>query len=298
MSFSADVKSELARLNLPKRCCAVAEGYGMLLYASTFNPREIRLITERPDVGARFADLLQRGFGVSLDKMPSEGVMKGSYVIAESASLQRIFGVVGYDRNTHISHSINFGILEEACCSTSFVRGVFLAGGSITDPAKGYHLELVTAHKSVSAGLFSILRDMNFAPRETVRRRKYAIYFKQSGAIEDLLTTIGATGSAMAYMTAKVERHMKNSIQRKVNCDTANVEKSVEASQAQLAAIRRIELGAGLESLSDKLQQTALLRIVNPEASLAELAELADPPVTKSCMSHRLRKLLELSTLS
>lgn len=294
MSFSADVKSELSKLPVGKHCCAVAECYGVFLFASTFNHREIRVITESPAFGARLGPLLQRGFQIKVDTQPAQGVQKGSYVIDNADKLGRIADVVGYDLNTHLSHAINFSLLEEPCCTTSFHRGAFLAGGSVTDPEKGYHLEFVTSHKSVSGGLFSILRDMNFTPRDTVRRGKYVIYFKQSGAIEDLLTTMGATGSAMAYMTAKVERHMKNAIQRKVNCDTANVEKSVEAAQSQLAAIRRIEQGDGLESLPDKLQQTALLRIVNPEASLTELAELADPPVTKSCMSHRLRKLVEL----
>ena len=297
MSFSADVKSELAKLPTGKRCCAVAECYGMFLYASTFSHREIRVITESPAFGVRLGELLQRGFSVALDIQPPQGVRKGSYVINTPDKLRRIADIVGYDLSTRLSHAINFGLLEDPCCTIRFLRGTFLAGGSVTDPEKGYHLELVTSHKSVSGGLFSILRDMNFTPRNTVRRGKYAIYFKQSGAIEDMLTTMGATGSAMTYMTTKVERHMKNAIQRKVNCDTANVEKSVEAAQTQLAAIRRIEQGDGLESLPGKLQQTALLRIVNPEASLAELAELADPPVTKSCMSHRLRKLVDLGSV-
>ncbi|MCL2842926.1 MAG: DNA-binding protein WhiA [Oscillospiraceae bacterium] len=296
MSFSADVKSELTKLPVGKRCCAVAECYGIFLYASTFNHREIRVITESLAFGARLEELLQRGFGVQLDSRPAQGAQKGSYMIDDPKKLRRIADTVGYDLNTHLSHAINFSLLEEPCCTIRFLRGAFSAGGSVTAPEKGYHLEFVTRHKSVSGGLFSILRDMDFIPRDTVRRGKYVIYFKQSGAIEDMLTTMGATGSAMAYMTAKVERHMKNAIQRKVNCDTANVEKSVEAAQAQLTAIRRIEQGDGLESLPDKLQQTALLRIVNPEASLAELAELADPPVTKSCMSHRLRKLVELGS--
>jgi DNA-binding protein WhiA len=105
---------------------------------------------------------------------------------------------------------------------------------------------------------------------------------------------MGASGAALAHMTAKVERDMRNAVQRKVNCDAANVDKSVEAAALQIAAIRRIEQQSGLDTLPEKLRQTALLRIVNPELSLTELAQLADPPMTKSCMSHRLRKLVEL----
>ncbi|MCL2367907.1 MAG: DNA-binding protein WhiA [Oscillospiraceae bacterium] len=295
MTFSSQVKLELTRLPIGKRCCALAESYGAFLYGHTFSPREIRVITESRAFGERLSLLLARAFDLDFDvSPPMEAVGKQTYIIRAADKLEAIAAAIGYDRNTALSHQINLGLLEEPCCTMAFVRGAFLAGGSVTDPARSYHLELVTSHRNVSRGMFSILRELGFEPKDTVRRSNYAIYFKQSDAIADFLTTMGASGSAMAHMTAKVEKHMKNAIQRRVNCDTANVEKSVEAASTQLAAIRRIEGRAGLESLSEKLYQTALLRIVNPEASLTELALLADPPVTKSCMSHRLKKLVEM----
>ena len=137
--------------------------------------------------------------------------------------------------------------------------------------------------------------EMGFSPKEAQRKGDYLLYFKKSEHIEDLLTTIGAPVSAMEIMSAKIEKDMKNSINRKVNCDSANADKVVEAAAKQLEAIKRIDRLYGLDSLPDKLQQAALLRYANPEASLADLATLSYPPVSKSCLSHRLKKLLTYS---
>jgi len=295
MTFSSAVKTELCKLPVGRRCCAVAEVYGAFLYGNTFTPEEVKIVTENRAFGARLGALLHRAFGLTFDSAPPPDASgKQAYVIRTADKLEIIADAVGYDRGAHLAHQINFGLLEDSCCQAAFVRGAFLTGGSVTDPERGYHLELVTGHMRVSAGVVAILRDMQLEPKDTLRRGRWTIYFKRSGAIEDFLTTIGAPGAALAHMTAKVERDMRNAIQRKVNCDAANVDKSVEAAAEQLAAIGRIRQREGLESLSEKLHQTALLRIVNPELSLAELAQLADPPVTKSCMSHRLRKLVEL----
>jgi len=295
MTFSSTVKAELCKLPVGKRCCTVAEAYGAFLYGNTFSPREIKVVTESRAFGARLGALVHRAFGLAFDTQPPpDATGKQAYILQDQDKLGAIADTVGYDRGAHLAHQINFGLLEEPCCPAAFVRGAFLAGGSVTDPERGYHLELVTSHMRVSAGMVSILQDMQLEPKDTMRRGNWAIYFKRSGAIEDFLTTIGAPKAALAHMTAKVERDMRNAIQRKVNCDAANVDKSVEAAAEQLAAIQRIQQRDGLESLPEKLHQTALLRIVNPELSLAELAQLADPPVTKSCMSHRLRKLVEL----
>jgi len=297
MSFSSNVKAELCKLPVGKGAAALAEVYGAFLYGNTFSPKEIRIITESRAFGSRLDALLGRAFGFSFDIAPADTETgKRAYIIQDTDKLTQIEHAVGYDRRAHLAHYINFGLLEEPEASIAFVRGAFLAGGSVTDPDKGYHLELATGHRNVSRGMVSLLQELGFAPKDTVRRGNAAIYFKQSDAIADFLTTIGASGSALAHMTAKVEKHMNNAVQRKVNCDAANAEKTVEAAQLQLEAIRRIEQHMGLSGLPEKLHQTALLRVVNPEMSLTDLARLADPPVSKSCMSHRLRKLVEIGT--
>ena len=289
MSFSATVKSELCRTPLNRACCAKAEAYGVLLYANCFSAREIRIITASPALAQRLPKLWKRAFSLSFDAVSSGGRGgKAVFLMTDADKIAAIFSAYGYDASRALAHHINLGVLEDECCRASFLRGAFLAGGSITDPAKRYHLELVTDHKNVSGEAFSILLEMGFAPKDTLRAGHYVIYFKQSEAIEDFLTTLGAPSAAMEIMSAKVEKDMRNAVTRRVNCDSANADKIVSAAQAQIDKIRAI----GLDNLPPELAQVALLRVANPEASLADLAALSDPPVTKSCINHRLRKLM------
>lgn len=224
--------------------------------------------------------------------MPPEGAAgKRTFLITAPEKILSILEVFGQE--SAVSHHINYGMLETDCCRQSFFRGAFLAGGSVTDPDKRYHLELLTSHPSVSREAFNLMLEMGFAPKDAVRSGGYITYFKQSEAIEDVLTTIGAPLAAMGIMQAKMQKDMRNAVNRRVNCDSANADKIVLAAQEQLDAIRELDRKYGLDTLPDILQETAMLRIANPESSLADLARLASPPVSKSCMSHRLKKLLE-----
>ena len=175
------------------------------------------------------------------------------------------------------------------------MRGAFLAGGSVTDPEKRYHLELATPHRSVSREMFSVLLDMGFSPKETQRSGNSLLYFKKADLIADFFTSLGAPVAAMNVMTAKVDKEMRNTVTRQINCDSANADKTVAAAQEQMAAIRRIVRSYGLDALPEPLKDAALLRITNPEASLADLARLSCPAVTKSCLSHRLKKIMSLA---
>lgn len=291
MTFSQQVKAELCEPRVERKCCAVAEAYGILMYCHTFSPKLIRIITASDELAQRLPHLFKKAFSVSFDELPG-GSGKRSFKITDEKKIQTIYDTFGNDLNTPSLH-INFGVLEETCCKASFIRGAFLAGGSVTDPSKRYHLELATSHYSVSREAYSILLDMGFSPKEAERKGNHLLYFKKSEHIEDLLTTVGASNCAMELMSAKIEKDMKNSINRKVNCDSANADKVVAAAAQQMEAIRRIDKLYGLDSLPDKLQEAALLRFANPEASLADLAMLSYPPVSKSCLSHRLKKLLD-----
>ena len=291
MSFSQQTKAELCLPRVERRCCAIAEAYGVLLYCRSFTPQEIYISTICRAFAERLPHLFKRAFGLSFDLLPEENAEKYSFKIKDKDKIKLIYDSLGYDTGT-LSLHINLGVIEEPCCKASFIRGAFLAGGSVTDPEKRYHLELATSHYSVSREAYSVLLDLGFSPGETERRGNHVLYFKRSETIEDLLTTVGAPVAAMRLMSATVDRSMKNSINRKVNCDSANADKIVAAAAEQLEAIKRIDKLYGLETLPDKLQETALLRFANPEASLSELAMLACPPVSKSCLSHRLRKLI------
>ncbi len=296
MSFSSDAKAELCRAKVDKKCCAIAESYGVLLYCNTFTPREIRIITASDAFAARLPRLFRRAFSVAFDVLPGEEARgKRSFLIRDRDKIEKIFAAFGAETDATLSHHVNFGVIEEECDRVSFLRGAFLAGGSVTDPGKRYHLELATPHHAVSRESYSVLLELGFTARETQRGGNHLLYFKQADVIADFFTALGAPTTAMGVMTAKVEKEMRNTITRQINCDSANADKVVSAAQEQLDAIRRIAKEVGLDELSEPLRDAALLRITNPAASLADLAQLSYPKVTKSCLSHRLRKLMELA---
>lgn len=305
MSFSYDAKNELCKLEVQRHCCARAEAYGILLYCNTFNSSEVRIVTENPNFGARLPRLFQRAFRIQFDRRPeparpgeAEGEKPGGKMVFQITDRNKLDGIIdalGYAPARNLVLHINFGLLEEDCCRGAFLRGVFFAGGSATDPQKRYHLELATSHLQVSRELESLLRDNGFPPKGLGRNGSYITYFKQSDQIEDFLTLIGAPSAAMQVMNAKMEKDLRNSVNRRLNCDTANLDKAVEAAHGQIAAIRRLIDAGMLEQLPAKLQETAAARLENPELTLSELAEELDPPVTKSCLNHRLRRLMELA---
>jgi DNA-binding protein WhiA len=295
MSFSAEIKQELCKTALNRKCCAQAEAYGVLLYCSSFRQDGIRVTTESDAFAARLPLLWKKAFQVEFDQLPPNHPGKRSFLVTDQEKIRAIGETFGQDPGESLAMHINFGVLEEEHCRCAFYRGAFLAGGSVTDPDKGYHLELVTSHYHVGREMPALLRESGFEPKSAQRKANYVTYFKHSAYIEDFLTAIGSPVAAMGIMNAKVEKYLRGSVNRRVNCDAANLDKTVDAAQGQLEAIRLLEERGELEQLPDKLRQTALLRRENPELTLAQLAALCDPPVTKSALNHRLRKLVALS---
>lgn len=292
MSFAGDVKGELCRVPLSRRCCAQAEAYGVLLYCNTFTGQEVRIVTEHEAFAQRLPALFKKAFKITFDRLP-EGEGKNVLSITDARKLEVIHQSFGSDPAALALH-VNFAVLEENCCRTAFLRGAFLAGGSVTDPRKGYHLELATSHHTVSREVLALMREIELEPKSAQRKGNTVIYFKQSDRIEDFLTCVGAPISSMEVMNAKLERDLRGSVNRRVNCDAANLDKAVEAAMAQVEAIRRLEERGELVTLPDKLREAAALRLSHPEDTLAQLAERCDPPITKSALNHRLRKLVEL----
>lgn len=296
MSFSGNVKSELCRNEIEKSCCALAECMGTLLYANTFAPDCIRIVTESRDFGLRLPRLFRKGLGVYFDVLPEQAAAgKLTYLITDAEKIRRVFELCGFSAENSVSLHVNFALLEKECCRRAFLRGAFLAGGSVTDPEKRYHLELSTTHLKASRETGTLLLEMELAAKETERKGSAVLYYKQSESIEDFLTAVGAPISAMAVMSAKIEKEWRNKANRRVNCDSANVDKTVEAAQEQLAAIRALEERGVLQTLPQKLRETAALRVEHPESTLSELAALHDPPATKSAVNHRMRKLLAMA---
>ena len=294
-SFSYKAKAELCRTAVQRLCCARAECYGVLLYCNTFTMQEVRIITENPEFAARLPRLFHRAFNVKFDRLPTEEApgSKLIFQITDPEKLRRIMDTLGYDPRQSLVLHVNFAMLEEDCCRMSFLRGAFLAGGSVTDPEKRYHLELSTSHVQASREVSALLQEMGFLPRSVMRGGSAVIYFKQSEHIEDLLTTLGAPVAATEIMTAKVDKEIRNGANRAMNCDMANVNKTLDAVATQQEAIEKLEKARQLEKLPEKIQETARLRMQNPELPLAQLAALFDPPISKSCLNHRIRKIME-----
>ena len=292
MSFALEVKSELCRTPLSRRCCAQAEAYGVLLYCNTFHAEQARIVTEHEAFAQRLPLLFKKAFKLTFDRLP-QGGGKQTFSIENPAKLAVLHQAFGSDLRALALH-LNFAMVEEACCRSALLRGAFLAGGSVTDPRKGYHLELATSHHSVSREVLALMRELDQEPKSAQRKGNAVIYFKQSEKIEDFLTCVGAPLAAMEVMNAKLERDLRGKVNRRVNCDAANLDKAVEAAMSQVEAIRRLEGSGTLVTLPDKLREAAALRLAHPEDTLAQLAERCDPPITKSALNHRLRKLVEL----
>ncbi len=297
MSFCSKAKAELCKIPISKTCCAVAESYGVLLFCNTFSPTSIRIVTESRDFAQRLPKLFQKAFSLKFDQTPETEQGKQIFSMDDPRKIHRIYDVFGLEAATTVALQVNLGILEEDCCRVAFLRGAFMAGGSVTDPEKRYHLELATSHLRVSREVKHLMEEVGFAPKCVTRAGSHVLYFKQSDQIEDFLTTLGAPVCAMGIMEAKVEKDLRNGVNRRVNCETANLSKAVDAAQEQLAAIRRLKERGLYEELPEKLKETAQLRQDHPEATLLELSQMQDPPVSKSAINHRMRKLMELSRL-
>ena len=215
------------------------------------------------------------------------------FQITDPKKLIKIMSSYGFDPEETLSLHLNLPIVEDDCCRSAFLRGAFLAGGSVTDPEKGYHLELTTTHQSVARETYALMEEMlGFYPKTAERAGGRVLYLKQSDRICDCLTKIGAPVAAMGIMEAKLEKELNNKVNRRCNCDDANTSKVVEAAQEQLTAIRFLSDAGMLEKLPAKLYQAAIARMNNPEASLTELASMMEPSISKPAMNHRLKRLI------
>ena len=292
-TFSAGAKAEIAKVFPLKRCCALAEAFGILLFCNSFQDNGIKIITESREFACILPKLFKKAFDLDFDSYPSLAAPgKLVFQIWEKEKLSKVMEAFGFSPGDTLALHVNYPVVEEACCKVSFLRGAFLAGGSVTDPGKGYHLELATTHHSVARETEPIIREvMDFAPKTALRGGAQVLYLKQSEQISDFLTCLGAPVAAMGIMEARLEKELNNKVNRRCNCDDANTSKVVEAAQEQLSVIRSLREKGILEGLPEKLKQAALAREQNPSASLTELAAMMEPPITKPAMNSRMKKL-------
>lgn len=297
LSFSASAKAETCRIIPQKQCCALAESFGVLLYCNHFSAEGVKIITESREFAYILPKMFKKAFGLSFDSFPSMASPgKLVFQIWEEDKMDTIMDAFGFDRADTLSLHVNYPIVEEDCCKAAFLRGAFLAGGSVTDPGKGYHMEITTTHQAVARETEALMREvMGFPPKTAQRGGGQVLYFKQSEQISDVLSYLNAPVAAMGIMEARLEKELNNKVNRRCNCDDANTSKVVEAAQEQLTAIRILQEAGMMEKLPVKMQQAAQARLENPSASLSELAAMMEPPITKPAMNNRMKKLVSLS---
>ena len=286
MSFTTEIKQELCRVPNTAET-ALAECLGMLLFAGQLSREQLRIQIENGAVRRRVETLLRQ----TLDVIPE--TQDSILLVSDRDELGRIYAAFGYETGTTLP--LNRVIVEEDACKSAFLRGAFLVGGYVSTPDKGYHLELVTPHYHVSRQVSALLQDLELPAGLVTRRGIYVLYYKDSAAIEYFLSAAGATAAAMDLMLKKVERELRNDINRKVNCETANLTKTVGAAARQIAAIELLQKSGKLEQLPASLRETARLRLEHPELSLSELCAVSSTPISRPGLNNRLRRLVALS---
>ena len=297
MSFSASAKAEVCREIPNKYCCALAECFGILLFCNCFSADGVKIITESREFAYILPKLFKKAFDMSFDSYPSlESPGKLIFQIWDPEKIDVIMQSFGFEAQDTLALHINLPVVEEECCRAAFLRGAFLAGGSVTDPGKRYHMEMATTHQAVAReSKLIILEVMGFSPKSAQRGGGQVLYLKQNEMISDFLTYLGAPVAAMGIMEARLEKEIKNKVNRRCNCDDANTSKVVEAAQDQLSAIRILRESGILDNLPAKLKQAALAREANPSASLSELAAMMEPPITKPAMNNRMKRLVQMA---
>ena len=297
ISFSASAKAEVCRI-LPNRdCCALAECFGILLFSNSFTADNIKIITESREFALILPKLFKKAFNLNFDVFPSMASPgKLVFQIIDEDKIADVMDAFGFNPQATLALHVNLSLLEDDCCKAAFLRGAFLAGGSVSDPEKGYHMEIATSHQSVARETYALMQEIvGFYPKATQRAGGQVLYLKNSDLISDFLTFLGAPVAAMGIMEARLEKELNNKVNRRCNCDDANTSKVVEAAQEQIAAIQILKERGLLENIPGKLKQAAEAREANPVSSLSELAAMMDPPITKPAMNQRLKKLLQMA---
>ncbi len=295
MSFTIDVKKELCATQYDQKCCKRAHLAGIAGFCGATvleNGKEaFRMRTESKKIATRVTELL-----FELLKIEAEVLKAGRiYNIMVMKGADLLLKELGYKENGVVKFSVNPFVVHEECCKTAFLAGAFLGGGYVKTPENGYHFEIKTHYRDLSNDLADIIEAIGFEPKTVMRKSEYVVYLKQSDAICDLLATIGATDAMFELCNVKIYKDMCNNITRKVNCDTANINKTAEAAAQQLLAIKKIQKKQGLSSLPENLETIARLRLENPEATLTELGEWLKPPISKSGVNHRLKKIIQIA---
>ena len=302
MSYSSRTKDELCRLEPDSVCCLLAELSGIISVAGSVilrggGDKRLSIETENIAVARRTFRLLHDVF----DVQPQLVTLRRARLGGRSAHRIEISG----DEASFVLEGCGISVMQRRgvpreitvrkCCRMSFLRGVFLASGSVTDPEKEYHLEFVLGDEAFALAVQKLIARFDLDAHMTMRRQMTLVYLKGQSEITDMLSILGAQSARFAMEDAFIRKELRNNANRAVNCDSANVQRSVTAASRQTQAIERMIAAKGESSLPPALLQTAKLRLRYPEVSLEELGNLCDPPVGKSGVNHRLRRLEKMA---
>lgn len=308
MSFSSDTKNELSRHETDRKCCQLAEIAGFLRVSGSLRLAgggkfRIVISTENAAAARHYKRLIRDYFQVETDLEVGEArsLKKGhEYILTigpemRSDSILRETGILLVrEGNNYISDGIYDDLIRKKCCRKSYLRGAFLGAGSVADPDKSYHLEFVVDSEVLANDLRKLIRTFDdLSAAVTERKGKYVVYMKNSQYISDTLALMGASHQMLKMEDVRIRKDLMNRTMRIMNCDTANTDRTVNASEKQIMAIRTLRETGEFKKLSAKLQALAELREAHPEASLAQLGEMADPPLKKSAVNGRMKRILK-----
>lgn len=292
MSFSSDIKAELAAIENEHGCCDVAEAYGMLECGRLFSANAVSFQTENAAVAKRYAELTSRVCAVSLDVAFADKSALHT-VTAEGQTASQIVSRFGHGKEVAVR--LNRANLDCEQCAYAYLRGAFLVCGAITNPQVDYHLEFCVPYYNLSHDLMTLMGELGLLAKCVKRKGNYVIYFKESEQIEDCLTMMGAVSASLELMNIKMIKDIRNNANRVANCESANIDKIVAASLLQTEAVKRIDSTVGIEALPQELRDLCRLRLEYPEYSLRELGECLEPPISRSGVNHRLRRIMEFA---
>ena len=301
MSFSGMVKEELSRQISPARHCRIAETAALLCACGRITAKEnLRIQTENAAVVRKCFTLLQKTFNIETEIAIREScqMKKGNVYFVEICDPNEIRNVLQGTKLSVNRETLCFDntlVTQQSCCKRAFIRGAFLASGSISDPEKGYHFEIVCPDRKKAEQLQELIRSFQIDAKIVLRKKSYVVYVKEGAQIVDILAVMEANVALMNLENIRILKEMRNSVNRKVNCETANINKTVSAAVKQIEDIRLIESQKGFHTLNEGLAEIAELRLQYPEATLKELGMMLNPQVGKSGVNHRLRKLSEIA---
>lgn len=308
MSFSSEVKEELSRQFHKSRHCQIAEIASILSFTGKLEEAEdeqiLRVYTENLSLARKYFMLMKKTFQVNPNIAVRQNVYlhkSRTFVISLSGQeevkkvLQAVKWLNEKSEDIRSQELVSRRLVQNTCCRRAFIRGAFLSAGSMSDPEKSYHFEIVCTSEAKARQLMEIINSFDMDAKIVARKKNYVVYLKEGSQIVDMLNIMEAHVSLLNLENVRILKEMRNSVNRQVNCETANINKTVSAAVKQVEDIRFIQSTRGLDSLPDNLREIALIRLEYPQAPLKELGTFLEPPVGKSGVNHRLRKICEIA---